>query len=293
MKVRSHVKKIGMMLAALLVFAGCNQAVGENATASKAPASAPVASSQLPAGHPSVAANPAQASAAAPAPAGLLSGKVLETFNSAGYTYLRVQTKGGEEWAAVRETKVKKGATVTIAAQMTAENFESGSLKRKFDRIVFGTLAGDGDLAPVSMTSSSMQMPPGHPPTAMKGGSPMGGSASQHMKAPEMGDVHVEKAPGGKTVAEIWSEKSAMKDKPVVVRGKVVKFLTGIMGKNWLHLRDGSGSLDKGNNDITITTNDTAKIGDVVVVNGTLRVDKDFGAGYQYPVIIEDAKLSK
>ncbi|MBK5260460.1 MAG: nucleotide-binding protein [Thermoanaerobaculia bacterium] len=243
----------------------------------------------MPAGHPAMR---TVTQAAASAPAAILTGKVLETFNSAGYTYLRIQTKGGEEWAAVRETRIKKGAIVNVAPQMTAENFESSSLKRKFDRIVFGTIAdGSAAAAPVSMVSSA-QMPAGHPPSGMNAAPPMGGP-SEHMQAPAASNVKVDKADGGKTVAEIWSGAAAGKDKPVVVRGKVVKFLTGIMGKNWIHLRDGSGSPDKGDDDITITTNDIAKIGDVVVVTGTLKVDKDFGAGYRYPVIIEDAKITK
>jgi hypothetical protein len=65
------------------------------------------------------------------------------------------------------------------------------------------------------------------------------------------------------------------------------------MGKNWMHLRDGSGTRAKGDDDITVTTSDSVKVGDVVTVKGTLNVDKDFGAGYEYPVIVEDAKLQK
>ncbi|MGZ4778923.1 MAG: nucleotide-binding protein, partial [Thermoanaerobaculia bacterium] len=99
--------------------------------------------------------------------------------------------------------------------------------------------------------------------------------------------------PDAKTIAEIWAGKDTLKDKNVVVRGKVVKSLSGIMGKNWIHLRDGSGTRAKGTDDITVTTNGNASVGDVVVVSGTLRADKDFGAGYVYSVIIEDAKLQK
>jgi hypothetical protein len=73
----------------------------------------------------------------------------------------------------------------------------------------------------------------------------------------------------------------------------VVKFSAGIMGRDWVHLRDGSGAQDKGTNDITVTTGDQAAVGDVVVAKGVVRTDKDFGAGYAYPVIVEDAKLSK
>jgi hypothetical protein len=104
--------------------------------------------------------------------------------------------------------------------------------------------------------------------------------------------VRVDRAPGGRTIAEVWAARD-LADKPVVVRGKVVKFRAGIMGTNWMHIRDGSGSEANGDHDLTVTTDDTAAAGDVVIVSGTLRRDKDFGAGYVYPVIVEKAKISK
>ena len=79
----------------------------------------------------------------------------------------------------------------------------------------------------------------------------------------------------------------------MVIRAKVVKFSSNIMGKNWMHLRDGSGSRAAQDDDITVTTADSAAVGDVVLVRGVVRLNKDFGAGYAYPVIIEDAKVSK
>jgi len=65
------------------------------------------------------------------------------------------------------------------------------------------------------------------------------------------------------------------------------------MGKNWLHLHDGTGSAAKKDNDITVTTSGLAAVGDVVLVKGVVHLDRDFGAGYTYSVIIEDAKVSK
>ena len=124
----------------------------------------------------------------------------------------------------------------------------------------------------------------------------MMGTPSDHMKPKvDATNVKVEKAEGAdaKTVAEVWAAKGSLGDKEVVVRGKVVKFLGGIMGTNFLHLRDGSGTDGAGDNDLTITTNDVAKVGDVVTVRGVVHVDKDFGAGYRYPVIVENGKVSK
>jgi hypothetical protein len=226
---------------------------------------------------PPAATAPAQQAAAADNPR-LVTGKIAETMDSGGYTYLKLATATGDRWAAIRQSPVKKGSTVTVAAQMVAQDFESKTLNRKFDQIIFGAIADQAPMASAMATPAA---------------SPMTSTASEHMKTPVVGDVKVEKAKDGKTVAEIWAAKTALQDKPVTVRGKVVKFLPEIMGKNWLHLRDGSGSRDKGDDDITVTTNDSVKVGDVVTVTGTLRVDKDFGAGYRYPVIIEDAKLQK
>ena len=76
------------------------------------------------------------------------------------------------------------------------------------------------------------------------------------------------------------------------MRGKVVKYNAMIMGKNWLHLRDGSGSDDKSNNDLTVTTATPAKLGDTVLVTGNVSTNRDFGAGYKYTVILEDAKVT-
>ena len=101
----------------------------------------------------------------------------------------------------------------------------------------------------------------------------------------------IEKAEGGKTVAEVFAEKDQLGDTNVVVRGKVVKANAGVMGKNWLHVRDGSGA--EGTNDLTVTTASVLpEIGSTVVVSGPLTLDKDFGMGYQYDVIIEDAEVT-
>jgi hypothetical protein len=101
----------------------------------------------------------------------------------------------------------------------------------------------------------------------------------------------IAKADGGKTVAEVYAEKDALVNTKVTVRGKVVKTNTGIMGRDWLHVRDGSGA--DGTNDLTVTTNSKPlpKVGDTVVVTGTVVLNKDFGMGYQYPVMVEGAEV--
>jgi hypothetical protein len=236
----------------------------------------------------------------APAPVGAITGKVLERLDAPPYSYLRLETAAGEAWAAVPRTEVAKGTDVRIESPMPMEGFESKTLSRKWDVVYFGTLAGAG--APAGAPAGMPGMPPGMPPPGMAppGGPGMepGAMAAQHAAAAagpaDVGDVKVPRATGAdaRTVAEVWAQRGALKEKSVTIRAKVVKFNENIMGKNWVHLRDGTGSAGK-DNDLTVTTADAVAVGDVVTVKGTVRVDKDFGAGYAYPVIVEEAKLTK
>ncbi len=250
---------------------------------------------------------PAQAPAAgAPAAAaGGVRGKVLERIDAAPYSYLKIAGPSGEVWAAVPQAAVNAGDEVVIENPMPMDGFESKTLNRKFEKLYFGTLGGQGGAAqagaPAGMPPAG-GMPPGAAPTPGQmppGGMPPPGMAAQHAAAAagptDVGDVKVPKATGkdAKTVAEVHAQKAQLKEKKVTVRGKVVKANAGIMGKNWFHIRDGSGSQEKGDNDITITSDANAGVGDVIVVVGTVRVDKDFGAGYAYPVIIEEATFTK
>ncbi len=200
-----------------------------------------------------------------------LKGQVLEVQDSGAYTYLRLKTKEGETWAAISKTPVKNGSEVTLENTMVMQNFESKSLKKTFPSIVFGTLGGTGTAA---------AMPAGH---------------SRTEKPADIGDVRVAKATGAnaRTVAEIVTKAKELKDKPVLVRGKVVKYNAAIMGKNWLHLRDGSGSASDNSHDILVTTAQEAKVGEVVTVKGIVRTDKDFGSGYSYKVLVEEATLQR
>jgi hypothetical protein len=221
-----------------------------------------------------------------------LTGTVLETIDAAGYTYLRLKTPEGEIWAAVGKTTVKKNSEVTVVNAMVMNGFESKTLNRKFDRIVFGSLRTGA-----SPAASLPPLAPGHAvPMDKQTQVTMAEQRAAMASAPvDAGGIKVKKAEGaeGKTVAEIFANKASLKDTPVAVRGKVVKYNPGIMGKNWIHLRDGTGLRDKKDDDITVTTSDSAAVGDVVLVRGTVHLDRDFGAGYSYPVIIEDAKVSK
>ncbi len=235
------------------------------------------------------------------APGSALRGKVLERIDAAPYSYLRLGTSSGEVWAAVPQTTVKAGEEVTIAGPMPMDGFESKTLKRKFDKIYFGTLGGGQAAAPAPAQPAAPAGMMAGPAAPAGAGAPPNPAeiAARHAgiatSAADVGNVKVTKAegPDARTVAEVFAQKASLKEKKVAVRGKVVKFSAGIMGLNWVHLRDGTGSADKANNDLTVTTNDAAAVGDVVVAKGVVRTDKDFGAGYTYPVIVQEGKLAK
>lgn len=225
-----------------------------------------------------------QPAPATPATSTGKSGKVIETMNAAGYTYVQVDTGKEKFWAAAPEVKVKVGDDVAVPEGMPMPNYESKTLNRKFDMVYF---------VPALLVNGAPQAgPPGTKPEGhpQVGGDMAGGSGAPKVVAPA--DVNlkgIKKA--DQTVADIYAQKAALAGKPVKVRGKVVKFTPEIMGKNWIHLQDGSGQ--QGSNDLTVTTSSAVKSGDTVVVAGKLSVGKDFGYGYMYDVIVEDAQVTK
>ena len=223
------------------------------------------------------------------------SGKVVETMSTAGYTYVLVDTGSKKVWAAAVQFTVKVGDSVSFAGGEAMSNYHSKSLNRDFDLVYFtGGIAvnGSGD----AVDTATLKLPPGHPalPTAKIPALPPGhpvltGAAAT--ASPKVELTGIKKADGGKTIQEIFTAQAKLAGKPVAVRGKVVKYNAEIMGKNWLHIQDGSGSADQSDNDLTVTTATPAKVGDTVRVNGSVTTNKDFGAGYKYAVILDDAKV--
>ncbi|KAB0670388.1 DNA-binding protein [Oryzomonas sagensis] len=200
-----------------------------------------------------------------------LSGTVVETMDAGGYTYVGLENNGVKSWVAVPEMSVTVGQKMSFSPGGEIPNFTSKTLKRTFDRIVFSN-------GPVAQQKAA--------PTSAPKAAPVKAAAKSDK-------AKVEKAtgPNAYTVAELYKNKNTLNKHKVVVRGKVVKVATGIMGKNWVHLRDGSGSAKKKTNDLTVTTQTVPNEGDVVTAAGKLSKDRDFGAGYKYELIIEDGTL--
>lgn len=234
--------------------------------------------------------------------AAIITGKVVETMNAAGYTYVRVDADGDKVWAATTQFAVKVGDSVSFQATDPMPNFHSKTLNRDFDVVYFAgsiNVNTNGAVAtappalppghPALPGTATPALPPGHPalPGAATsalppGHPPLGGKAI----TPDLDLKGIKLADGGKTIAQIYAGPAGLAGKPVAVRGRVVKYNAMILGKNWLHLRDGSGRQD-----LTVTTTTPAKVGDIVLVTGILSTNKDFGDNYKFAVMMDDAKV--
>jgi hypothetical protein len=243
-----------------------------------------------------------------------IKGKVLETMNAAGYTYIKIDSDLGQAWVAVPESKVEVGQVVMANPGMAMADFESKTLNKTFDVIIFSSGLGDpnkpfnpGKEAAMGATGSdksfaaAMQAETGaanpHAGAGMGGmmggaamGAASGGSSTAIVPAAEV-KVDKAKADNARTVGECFDNARQLNNEKVTVRGKVMKVSRMIMGKNWVHLQDGTGNPMKNTHDLVITTMADPEVDSVIVIEGTLHADKDFGAGYRYDVIIEDAEV--
>ena len=240
-----------------------------------------------------------------------IKGKVLETMDAAGYTYIQVDAPEGKVWVAIPQSQIEVGQEVLANPGMVMKDFESKSLNKTFDVIIFSSGLGDPSkpFAPKkkaamggmggSSFAAAMQAESGGANPHANTGSAMGGAA---MAEPSGGsttaivpaaEVKVDKATAdnAQTIGECFDKAKELDNKKVTVRGKVMKVSRMIMGKNWLHLQDGTGNPMKNSHDLVVTTMAVPEKDSVVVIEGILHANKDFGAGYKYEVIVEDAEV--
>ncbi len=199
---------------------------------------------------------------------------VVDEYISGGtYAYLRVTENSESYWMAIPNMDVKQGSTYYYNGGMVMKDFNSEQLNKVFDEIIFVE----------------------------------GIRTSEELMAKPQNDVHnhahttsedttkeiekIEKATNGISISELLSDRKKFVGKEVILRGKVVKVNNGIMDKNWVHIADGTQFADK--KSITITTQELAKVGDVVTFKGKVTLEKDFGYGYVYDILLEEGKLIK
>jgi hypothetical protein len=203
------------------------------------------------------------AALATPVPPGMVRGTVLETMDSGGYTYAFMDTGQDQRWVAALETPVAVGDVVQTDEGMAMSGFTSKTLNRTFNVVYFvGTLQNLSGGSPPPAQASG-EMPQGHPDIG-------GGAATTAV-------VAIEAYEEGKDIAYVYANKDGLAGQPVTLRGKVVKY---------------NPDAAAGSNDLIVTTKADTAVGETIVLSGTIALDKDFGAGYSYPVLLEDATIS-
>jgi hypothetical protein len=236
-----------------------------------------------------------------------LSGTIVETFDSGGYTYIQLDNGSEKIWGAVGQTKVAVGDKVTLRNGPVMTDFHSKTLDRTFPQIIFSAgLVEDGGAA--SPHGSMMGAASGSFADAMQQEAPIMGDGSMPGMVADMQQsggsggaitplqaVQVDKAEGenAHTVEEMFTTSADLAGTKVKIRGKVVKVSPNIMGRNWVHLQDGTGDAKNNTHDLVITSAEIPEIDSIVVMEGVMAKDKDFGAGYFYNVIVEEAVISK
>jgi hypothetical protein len=189
--------------------------------------------------------------------------QVIESLHTDRYTYMRVLENTDTFWIAATKMDVKKGEKYLYRGGLMKTNFFSQEFNRTFDKVYL-----------VSNIISASEHPGGNMP-----GSP----------AEPTGD---RQADGSLSLDKLFKNKSSYAGKSVIVSGKVVKVNSGIMNRNWIHIQDGTNCKDK-KCDITITTSENILLGSEINMEGKVALDKDFGAGYRYDLILEEGKVVK
>ncbi len=202
--------------------------------------------------------------------------KVEDRLDAADYTYLQVSDKDNNKfWIAVTKMEAAKGDLLYFTKSMEMKNFHSKTLNRDFESVLF---VEDAVKTPHNMNApqSTSKI---DPQTAH----------SQIMSTPKA-NVKIEHLKDGKTVEQVYNEMVKLNGKTIKIRGEVVKYNPEIMNRNWIHIQDGTGS---GNTfDLMVTSKDQTQVGQIIIVEGKVVTNKDFGAGYTYKVMLEDAKIN-
>jgi hypothetical protein len=196
---------------------------------------------------------------------------VKEKIDGGGYVYLNVEEDGKDYWMAIANMPVEVGNTYYYNGGMVMKDFISKHLDKTFEAITF---------AEGIRLTEEVQITEDH-----------AHEHSSEMEATVVMTEKIEKAKGGNSLEEVFKNRATLDKKNVIVKGKVVKVNNGIMDKNWVHIEDGSQFNNE--KDLTITTQETVKEGDIVTFKGTIVLNKDFGAGYVYDIILEEATLLK
>lgn len=188
---------------------------------------------------------------------------VQEVFVDGRYRILRVLEGSTERWLIARTLEVAVGDHLDFEDGLVKTNYRSTALNRVFDEV---------ELVSAVVVST-------HETTGADSH-----SAHVAMEAPEFNSTA---AKGALSSAEVLKSAAKLNGQKVRVKGIVTKVNANIMKRHWVHISESS----QGASDLVITTQTLIPVGHSVVVEGVLSVKKDFGAGYVFDVIVENAEV--
>jgi len=202
---------------------------------------------------------------------------VQEVLHVNAYSYIRAVENGQEKWIAAPTTVAEVGATYYYGKAMEMNNFESKELGKNFGTVYF--------VERISKSAEEATMPLTENPHANN-------TIPEPTKPViEKKEIKVEKLTNGISIGELLKNKEKYNNTIVTLKGEVTKYNASIMNFNWFHVQDGSDF--EGEFDLTVTTAATVKAGDIVTFKGKVTLNKDFGAGYFYKIIVENAEIIK
>ncbi|PJB14136.1 MAG: hypothetical protein CO118_10210 [Flavobacteriales bacterium CG_4_9_14_3_um_filter_32_8] len=200
---------------------------------------------------------------------------VEEVIQTSQYTYLQVKDGDTKNWLAVIKMQAAVGETYYHKEGLTMTNFKSKELNRTFDKVLFLDRISTSPGFSENNTDAQLEEP-------ISTGSKILLEKKEIKIAHQKGDI---------TIESLFENKTKYTGKTIQLTGEVVKFSTGIMDKNWIHFQDGTNFAE--NFDLTVTTTHEVNLGDIITIKGRISLDKDFGYGYFYDVIMEDAEIIK
>lgn len=190
---------------------------------------------------------------------------VIDVLPGGGYIYVQALEKSDTVWMAMSPAQIEIGETYYYTEVMEMTNFPSKELDRTFDKIYFLD----------ALLNEAREPLPGETHTQASVG--------------ENELIELEAEEGITTIGDLYKNRESLAGQTVTVRGQVTKVNNDIMERNWVHIQD--GTKDGQDFDLTVTTQATVQLGDVVKLTGTVSVDKDFTLGYKYKLLLEDAIL--
>ena len=205
---------------------------------------------------------------------------VKEVLQANNYTYLLVAENKIDQWIAVTKIDAKIGNVYYFKEFVEMFDFQSKDLERTFESVYFVQ-----DLRSEIQDAKAVET--GEMPMRQS-------SVKKHKGKPDISqkEIVIEPAEGCITLAELFANKEKYDNKIVAVKGKIVKLNFSIMNRNWYHIQDGTSA--NGDFDLTVTSiEEGVEVNDIVIFEGTIILNKDFGYGYSYEILMVDGVIKK